>query len=217
MSPGQTGHITGQMGRVPGTDGTHTRGCPAKILYVYWFSFLSHLRVPVRGTEICQNLKKFVRNDRFSNFNKFFTNFSPPDWNPQKQSLGQILDKFGVRGVFWKGKEGSQPKPRGPKDWKKIKNSLLDWNFQPNGPAEVQREFCARFLGWILEGDLLEVKFPRVNFSGGLFAGEEKESKNTTQEFGSKIRASKIRFLSVVSPHLPGEILRAVLVSFSQF
>ena len=37
MSPGQTGHITGQMGRVPGTDGTHTRGCPAKILYVYWF------------------------------------------------------------------------------------------------------------------------------------------------------------------------------------
>ena len=40
MSPGQMGHITGQMGRVPGTDGTHTRGCPAKILYVYWsFSF----------------------------------------------------------------------------------------------------------------------------------------------------------------------------------
>ena len=39
MSPGQTGHITGQMGRVPGTDGTHTRGCPAKILYVYWFFF----------------------------------------------------------------------------------------------------------------------------------------------------------------------------------
>ena len=39
MSPGQTGHITGQMGRVPGTDGTHTRGCPTKILYVYWFFF----------------------------------------------------------------------------------------------------------------------------------------------------------------------------------
>ena len=37
MSPGKTGHITGQMGRVPGTDGTHTRGCPAEILYVYWF------------------------------------------------------------------------------------------------------------------------------------------------------------------------------------
>ena len=40
MSAGQTGHIMGQMRRVPGTDGTHTRGCPAKILYVYWF-FLS--------------------------------------------------------------------------------------------------------------------------------------------------------------------------------
>ena len=26
MSPGQTGHITGQMGRVPGTGGTHTPG-----------------------------------------------------------------------------------------------------------------------------------------------------------------------------------------------
>ena len=37
MSPGQIGHITGQMGRVPGTDGTHTRGCPAKILHVHWF------------------------------------------------------------------------------------------------------------------------------------------------------------------------------------
>ena len=37
MSPGQMGHITGQMGRVHGTDGTHTRGCPAKLLYVYWF------------------------------------------------------------------------------------------------------------------------------------------------------------------------------------
>ena len=44
MSPGQTGQITGQMGRVPGTDGTHTRGCPAKILYVYWF-FLSPMKV----------------------------------------------------------------------------------------------------------------------------------------------------------------------------
>ena len=46
MSPGQTGHITGQMGRVPGTDGTHTRGCPAKILYVDWFfSFPIHYEI----------------------------------------------------------------------------------------------------------------------------------------------------------------------------
>ena len=40
MSAGQTGHKTGQMGHVHGTDGTHTRGCPAKILYFYCF-FLS--------------------------------------------------------------------------------------------------------------------------------------------------------------------------------
>ena len=47
MSPGQTGHITGQMGRVPGTDGTHIRGCPAKILYVYWFFCFPTLRIKV--------------------------------------------------------------------------------------------------------------------------------------------------------------------------
>ena len=40
MSAGQMGQMTGQMGHVQGTDGTQTRGCPAKILYVYWF-FLS--------------------------------------------------------------------------------------------------------------------------------------------------------------------------------
>ena len=32
--------MTGQMGHVQGTDGTQTGGCPAKILYGYWF-FLS--------------------------------------------------------------------------------------------------------------------------------------------------------------------------------
>ena len=63
---GQTGHITGQMGRVPGTDGRHTRGCPAKILYVYWFflspkeheegladSFLYLLKQVLPSLEIC--------------------------------------------------------------------------------------------------------------------------------------------------------------------
>ena len=36
--------------------------------------------------------------------------FQSPDWNPSKQSLGQILDKFGVRDVLEarKGKKGSQ-------------------------------------------------------------------------------------------------------------
>ena len=51
MSPGQTGHITGQMGRVPGTDGMHTRGCPAKILYVYWF-FSFPMNLVVKKTKV---------------------------------------------------------------------------------------------------------------------------------------------------------------------
>ena len=37
-------------------------------------------------------------------------------------------------------------------------------------------------------------EFSRVNFSGGLFCWKKTESKTLTQEFGSKIRASKIRF-----------------------
>ena len=44
MSAGQTGQMTGQMGHVHGTDGTQTRGCPAKILYVYWSFFVSQLQ-----------------------------------------------------------------------------------------------------------------------------------------------------------------------------
>ena len=43
MSAGQTGQMTEQMGHVHGTDGTQTRGCPDKILYVYCF-FLSQKR-----------------------------------------------------------------------------------------------------------------------------------------------------------------------------
>ena len=66
------------------------------------------LGVPVRGSKIC---RKFVRNCRFANFRQILTNFRPLDWNPQKQSLGQILDKFGVRGVFkcCKGKRVRKP------------------------------------------------------------------------------------------------------------
>ena len=54
------------------------------------------LGVPVRGPKFAKNLSK--------------ANFGPPDWNRQKQSLGQILGKFGVRGVFecCKGKKVSQ-------------------------------------------------------------------------------------------------------------
>ena len=46
MSAGQAGQMTGQMGHVHGTDGTQTRGCPAKSFYVYWF-----LSFPIFGCE----------------------------------------------------------------------------------------------------------------------------------------------------------------------
>ena len=51
-----------------------------------------------------------------TNFDRIFSKFQSPYsyWTP-KQSLGQILDKFGVSGVFegCKGKKGSQIKGRG--------------------------------------------------------------------------------------------------------
>ena len=66
--------------------------------------------VPVRGTEIWNDLSKFVRKLPFFKVRQIFPNFIPPDWNPPKQLLGQILDKFGVSGVFegCKGEKGSK-------------------------------------------------------------------------------------------------------------
>ena len=48
----------------------------------------------------------------FSIFWLIFHKILTPDWNPPKQSLGQILDKFGVRAAFecCKGKKVSQAK-----------------------------------------------------------------------------------------------------------
>ena len=64
----------------------------------------------LRFGKICQNLSE---NYRFSNFDRNFSKFQSPDWNPPKQSLGQILDKFGVSGVFegCEGEKGSQVSP----------------------------------------------------------------------------------------------------------
>ena len=60
--------------------------------------------VPIRGTQICQKFVENLKSDNFGTnfqiFDKFLTNLGPPDWNPEKQSSGQILDKFGVRGVL---------------------------------------------------------------------------------------------------------------------
>ena len=49
-------------------------------------------------SKICRKIGKFVH--------KFLTNLGPPDWNPQKQSPGQIFDKFGVSGHFWNAVRG---------------------------------------------------------------------------------------------------------------
>ena len=70
MSPGQTGHITGQMGRVPRTDGTHTRGCPAKILYVYWFFSFPQKNVGESFSEIFIQIQ-FLQNGGFYGFMVF--------------------------------------------------------------------------------------------------------------------------------------------------
>ena len=70
------------------------------------------LGVPVRGPKVwknnCQNLSE---NDGFTNFDNFFFILGPLTGTPQKQALGQILDKFGVPGVIecCKGKKVSQP------------------------------------------------------------------------------------------------------------
>ena len=55
MSAGQTGHITGQMGHVHGTDGTHTRGCPTKMFYVYCF-FFTHFATKLTSDCKCDGL-----------------------------------------------------------------------------------------------------------------------------------------------------------------
>ena len=53
MSAGQTGHMKGQMGYVHGTDVTHTKTCPAKIIYVYcFFCFFPHSLGRCEGSSI---------------------------------------------------------------------------------------------------------------------------------------------------------------------
>ena len=63
------------------------------------------LGVPVGGPKICEKYVKIEKKN-----GNFQTNFDELTGTPQKQSLGQILDKFEVRGVFesCKGKKVSQ-------------------------------------------------------------------------------------------------------------
>ena len=60
--------------------------------FVQYLSQRLSLRFPVRTTGTCQKFVKIVRKFLFSNFDNFWTN--SPDWNPQKHSLGQILESF---------------------------------------------------------------------------------------------------------------------------
>ena len=92
--------------------------------------------VPINRTQICQKFVENLKNDNFRTnfqfFDKFLTNLGPVDWNPEKQSSGQILDKFGVRVVFecCKGKKGSQLKPgnrQGCREWSPLTATRLTW------------------------------------------------------------------------------------------
>ena len=76
------------------------------------------------GFQLSKICRKFENNDlrtNFQIFDRFLTNLGPPDWNPEKQSSGQIFDKFGIRGIFecCKGPEGSQSfKGKQDRGWK---------------------------------------------------------------------------------------------------
>ena len=68
MSPGQTGHITGQMGRVPGTDGDAHQGVSRQNSLCLLFFFFPHsssklylLKLPFVNTVANQSLNKQIR------------------------------------------------------------------------------------------------------------------------------------------------------------
>ena len=61
MPTGQTGPMTGKMGHVHGKDGAHSKGCPAKILYVY-HSFRNHYIFNSKTIKSCNcNCRKLLR------------------------------------------------------------------------------------------------------------------------------------------------------------
>ena len=68
---------------------------------------------------------------------------------------------------------------------------------KPNGPAEVQCEyFTSRCLGWILEGELWEVNFLMVNFSGGFFCWKKAGSEKTIRPKNSGPKFGRPKFVS---------------------
>ena len=91
MSAGQTGHMTGQTGHVHGTDGTHTRGCPAKILYVSWFFFFPQRRVQKAFLRACGTT---APKQSVAQCETLFQAISPS----AKQGLHGAGDSFGTLG-----------------------------------------------------------------------------------------------------------------------
>ena len=86
------------------------------------------------GPEFVKNLKICPEIVLSQIFDNFLTNLGPPDWSPEKQSSGQIFDKFGVRGIFecCKGPEGSQSKEKKSQIWSpktsQHSSRLVTWN-----------------------------------------------------------------------------------------
>ena len=112
----------------------------------------------------------------FSNLeDQFLKNFSPPDWNPQKQSPGEILDKFGVWGVFecCEGKKGSQPWGLGPWAWVHLINCGNCHHFQGRS-SQIANVLCFPFQSgaWMSRIARLEPRITRV----GLIASESNRS-----------------------------------------
>ena len=88
--------------------------CPGS--YDFWF--LCPRFVPMIGfkgsSQFVWNLSEMCQIYCHSpNLDELLTHSSPPDWNPDKQSLEQIVDKFGARGTSecCKGSERSQVCP----------------------------------------------------------------------------------------------------------
>ena len=61
MSPGQTGHITGQPGRPPRDRQTHIRGVPPKFFMFIGFSFLNKKVRYSQGLEAEQTFRDSKR------------------------------------------------------------------------------------------------------------------------------------------------------------
>ena len=111
MFAGQTGRMTGQMGHVHGTDGTQTRGCPAIILYVYWF-FLSRYKSVALSNFYCRGVP--AKNSAFGRSSSLAPMLTPSKAQPLLllssrrlwksvvyQALGCLVWRQDVGPLYW--------------------------------------------------------------------------------------------------------------------